>query len=59
MKFGIKIQSMKKRLFNFTDIYVAVLHRDVEHSALAVAILAASVDAFRVEEAPERDVTVG
>lgn len=57
-KSDIIIQSMKKRLFVFTDINVAVFCCDVKSSALAIAVMTLSAYTFRVEKAPECDVAV-
>ena len=58
MIFGIKIQSMKKRLFVFYNINIAILDCDVEQTAFPVAVMTSAFNAFRVEEALEFDVAV-
>ena len=49
---------MKKRLFIFTDIDIAIFRCYGKAAALALAVMALSADATRVEETLEGDVAV-
>ena len=49
---------MKKRLFIFKDIHIAVFCRNIESAWRPIAVLASFTDGLCVEETPELDVTV-
>ena len=55
---ALKIQSMKKRLFVFTNFHIAITRGDVEPTSLTFAEMPMSADAIRVKEAFEGDVAV-
>ncbi len=49
---------MKKRLFVFTDIDIAIFRCYVKAAAFSIAVMTMLANAFLVEEAPESDVAV-
>ena len=49
---------MKKRLFVFYDINIAILDIDVEQTAFPIAVMSSAFNAFRVEETLEFNVAV-